>query len=255
MCELLGINTNTAIDVNKYLYTFFSHSVNHPHGWGIMRSVNGRYTTFKEPVRAIDSGVITDITTKTEMQTNLLAHIRLATVGITKYNNCHPFTGLDLEGRQWTLIHNGTIYSGTMLMKYLNTQIGETDSERIFIYLLNEMNDAVKKNGAPLTKNQRFEIINRLVTELSPRNKLNLMIFDGDVLYVHKNMKDTLYFKEIFEGYVFSTQPLDDEKWSPFPTSQVIAYKNGAILFEGTPHGHEFVPTLEYITALDAMNI
>lgn len=255
MCEILGINTKTAIDTDTYLRTFFSHSVCHPHGWGIMRSVNGKYTVFKESVRAVDSGVINDIIEKSEKQTNLLAHIRLATVGITKYNNCHPFTGADSSGRLWTLIHNGTIYSGTVLMKYLNTQIGETDSERIAMYILDEMNDAIKHNKAPLSENQRFEIVNRLVIKLSPRNKLNIMLFDGEVLYVHKNMRDTLYFKKMTDGYIFSTQPLDDKEWLPFPDAQLMAYKNGSILFEGTPHGHEFVPTLEYITALDAMNI
>jgi glutamine amidotransferase len=37
--------------------------------------------------------------------------------------------------------------------------------------------------------------------------------------------------------------------------TQTFAFKGGECVFEGEAHNHEFVPTLEYITALDAMNI
>ena len=255
MCELLGVSSEAPADVREYLNVFYSHSARHPNGWGLMRENNGRTEIIKEPVCALQSSVIDEIVRETEPQTLMLAHIRLATVGTVKYDNCHPYTGFDASGRRWTLIHNGTIYSGTELMKYLSVQSGDTDSERIFLYLLDEINSAIIQNGAPLSIAQRCEIADKLAVMLSPRNKLNFMISDGELLYVHKNMSDTLSYKKSENGLIFATSPLDNEDWQPFPMTQMHAFKDGKRVFAGTNHKHKFIPTLEYITALDAMNI
>lgn len=255
MCELFGLCSNSPIDVREYLNTFFSHSVRHPHGWGLMRENEHKIEIIKEPVCASGSRIINDIVQKTEPQTNILAHIRLATVGAIKYENCHPYTGFDALGRRWTLIHNGTIYSGVELSKYLSQQSGDTDSERVFLYLLDEVNKAIILNNEPLSVSQRCDIVNKLAITLSPRNKLNFMIYDGELLYVHKNMKDTLSYKKLDSGIMFSTEPLDDGDWKRFPITQMRAFKDGECIFKGTVHEHEFTPTLKYITALDAMNI
>lgn len=255
MCELFGICCKSPIDVREYLNIFYRHSIYHPHGWGLMRENKHKIEIIKEPVCASGSRIINEIVQTTEPQTNLLAHIRLATVGATKYDNCHPYTGFDASGRRWTLIHNGTIYSGVELAKYLSEQSGDTDSERVFLYLIDEIDKAIILNNAPLSVKQRCDIVDKLAITLSPRNKLNFMIYDGELLYVHKNMKDTLSYKKLGNGMIFSTQPLDIEVWKQFPMTQMNAFKDGECIFEGTVHKHEFIPTLEYITALDAMNI
>ena len=253
MCELLGASRSRACDLREYLKTFYSHSVHHPHGWGLMRQNNGEIEIIKEPVSAVGSRIISGVVEKTQPQTNLLAHIRLATVGAKKPENCHPYSGSDSSGRRWVLIHNGTIYSSNKLMKYLNFQQGDTDSERIFLYLLDLVNEKISECGE-LDEKSRFEVVDFLAHKLSPRNKLNLMIFDGEVLYVHKNMHNTLSFKHTESGFLFSTQPLDDG-WEDLPMCTVSAYKGGEKLFESSQPTSEFVPTLEYISALAAMNI
>ena len=194
MCELLGASLARACDLRDYLKTFYSHSVKHPHGWGIMRYTDGKEEVIKEPVCAMGSRIISQVIDSTQPQTNMLAHIRLATVGKKCNENCHPYYGTDNSGRVWTLIHNGTIYSSNKLMKYLNVQKGDTDSERIFLYLLELVNKKLEKNGE-LDEIQRFDAVDTLAHHLSPRNKLNLIIFDGEVMYVHKNMHNTLSYK------------------------------------------------------------
>ncbi|MGN0614182.1 MAG: class II glutamine amidotransferase [Porcipelethomonas sp.] len=253
MCELLGFSSDKAVDVRLYLRTFYHHSVHHPHGWGLMREHCGKTEIIKEPVCATGSRILGNIIDQTEPQKNAMAHIRMATVGAIKTENCHPYSGTDNSGRCWTLIHNGTVYSGRRLTRYLNIQSGDTDSERIFLYLLDEINKA--QTERPLTAQERFRIVDDLVISLSSRNKLNLIIFDGELMYVHKNMKDTLYYHEDNRSIVFSTKPLDDGKWESFPLAQVCAFHDGEKVFEGTEHGGVYIPTLEYITAMDAMNI
>ncbi|MDE5558491.1 MAG: class II glutamine amidotransferase [Ruminococcus sp.] len=250
MCELLGFSARRETDIRKYLKEFFNHGINHPHGWGLMRENHGITEIIKEAKCSAKSQQISEIIAETEPQRNTLAHIRLATVGSIKIDNCHPYIQTDNTGRCWTLIHNGTIYSGKQLMKYLHTQTGDTDSERISLALLDEINEK-----QPKTDKHRFEIVDNFVVSLSKRNKLNLMIYDGELLYVHQNMRDTLHYRSENDGIIFSTKPLDNGDWKPYPMTQLCAFQAGKKVFEGTKHSHIFVPTLEYITSMDAMNI
>lgn len=253
MCELLGFSSEKAMDVRKYLSEFYQHSVHHPHGWGLVRECGDNREIIKEPLCAAKSSILSDIIAETPPQKNAMAHIRLATVGSIKRENCHPYSGTDNAGRCWTLIHNGTIYSSKKLTGYLNTQSGDTDSERVFLYLLDEINKA--QTEQPLPAQERFQIVEQAVISLAKRNKLNLIIFDGELMYAHKNMNDTLYYKEEEHSVMFSTKPLDHGAWKDYPLAQLCAFHAGEKVFEGERHPHIFVPTLEYITAMDAMNI
>lgn len=251
MCELMGFTAKQPTNIKQYLNTFYSHSIRHPHGWGLMREQPER-EIIKEAVRAVDSHILPDIIEGTHFQTTTLAHIRFATVGSIRQENCHPFTSRDRFGREWTLIHNGTIYSGKTMLRRMGEQKGDTDSERMYLSLM----DALNAQEHPLSMEERFRLIERFIADTAPRNKLNLMIYDGELLYVHKNMRETLKMRRVEQGWLFATTPIDDSgAWQDFPTSQVMAYRNGELLFIGTKHGGEFVPTLEYITAMDAMNI
>lgn len=254
MCELFGASFKVPQEVKTELQEFYRHSIHHPHGWGLVRRKKDEIEIIREPVRAIDSHMLPNLIEETGAQKDMLAHIRLATVGATKPQNCHPFQGVDASGRTWIMIHNGTIYSSKTLMKYLDQQKGDTDSERVFLYLLDLMNQAYKDKQKELTLKERFAVVEQLVKELSNRNKLNLMIYDGEVLYVHKNMKNTLSYKETEEGFWFSTTALSDG-WQDYPMCQLRAYAKGELLFAGENETSEFVPTLEYISAMAAMHI
>lgn len=252
MCELLGFTSARNTDISDYLRVFFSHSDKNPHGWGMMYETDRREIV-KEAVSAEKSSFLPDIIDCMPPQKNALAHIRFATVGTVNESNCHPFTGSDISGREWTLIHNGTIFNGRHNHRYSAVQAGDTDSERFFLSLLDNINEHIARSVP--NERERFEIVNHFIVENAPRNKLNLMIYDGELLYVHKNLKNTLCFKRLDDGIVFATKPLDDGVWIPFPMAQVIAYKKGQEVHRGDRHKGTFVPTLEYITAMDAMYI
>lgn len=253
MCELFGASLHVPIELKDYLSEFYSHCDKHPHGWGIMRYHDQSYEVIKEPVKASESKILPNIIEKSGKQKNLLAHIRMATVGSIREENCHPYTGVDITGRTWTMIHNGTIYSSGHLFRYMEKQKGDTDSERVLLYLLDLINEEYKKTNA-MTEDTRIDIVDKLVRELSKRNKLNLMIFDGEILYIHKNMKNTLSYKELPEGKIFATTPLD-EQFVELPMCKLFAVKDGEFIFESKELTEEFVPTLEYISAMAAMNI
>lgn len=214
---------------------------------------NGGDIIVREPRKASASTVLEGILASIPPQKYLLAHIRYATVGTVRKENCHPFHAADISGRWWTMIHNGTIYSGSGTYRYYRRQSGDTDSERLFLAFIDGINDRLGKGS--LGERERFSFVNDFVAEHAPRNKLNLMIWDGELLFVHKNMKNTMSFRRMNGGLLFSTVPLDDSEWVPIPMAQLVAYKDGREVFRGDRHKGVFTPTLEYITALDAMNI
>ena len=252
MCELFGASFSKPVNLKDQLKAFYAHSVRHPHGWGICYEDNGRHI-YKEPLRACDSTFLQSILDSLPPQQQMLAHIRFATVGEIRPQNCHPFTGTDDSGREWTLAHNGTVFTGKFNYQYYKKQSGDTDSERLFLAFLDDMNEHLRKGILP--ERERFQAVSDFIARTAPRNKLNLIIYDGDLLYVHKNLQNTLYYKRTPLGILFSTQPLDPLDWNPFPVAQVIAYRGGKMLYRGERHRGVYVPTLDYITPTDAMNI
>lgn len=207
----------------------------------------------KEKLKASKSKKLEEILDTITPQKTVLGHIRYATVGRICTLNCHPFTAQDNKGRQWTLIHNGTIYTASRLVHTYKDRLGDTDSEAMFLYLIEMIHS--KQSKRALSAKQRFSLIDRFVCEMSYRNKLNLMIYDGELLYVHKNMEDTMKYRRYENGYIFATQPLDGQQWLDVPTAQLFAYKDGELAFKGEKHGGIFVSKLQYITVTDAMNI
>lgn len=248
LCELLGFSARELTDIRKPLREFFSHSEDNPHGWGLLYSGG----CVKEKLQASRSRKLDEIIDTITSQKAVLGHIRYATVGRICTLNCHPFTAQDNTGRQWTLVHNGTIYNAGKLVHTYKDRLGDTDSEAMFLYLIETIN---KHQKNPLSAKQRFTLIDKFVCEMSYRNKLNLMIFDGELLYVHKNMDDTMRYRKYDSGYIFATKPLDSERWLDVPTAQLTAYKDGELVFEGEKHGGIFHSNLQYITVTDAMNI
>ena len=145
MCELFGLTGPDEIVVNEYLETFASHSVDHPNGWGIALFCGKEVNIEKEPVAAYRSSYLKERLRTPLRASNMMAHIRFATRGHMAYENCHPFVRHDASGRAWTFMHNGTIFNCPLLSKYLYTQSGQTDSERILLYMIDQINAEIEK--------------------------------------------------------------------------------------------------------------
>lgn len=243
MCELFAVNAKEPIEVNGYLRTFYSHSELHPHGWGISWRAGQDVALFKEPSRAIDSAFLREFLQTPLRKDHLLAHIRLATIGHTHHHNCHPFVQEDESGIEWMMIHNGTIFNDALITGYDHVEEGDTDSERVILFLMDLLDAAELRHGGELDFEGRFHVLNSALIKLSNGNKLNIILDDGEYMYVHTNtLKKTLYVKHTPGVAVFSTQPLDDDPaWAPVPTAQLQAYRNGELVRQATPHGNVFV--------------
>lgn len=241
MCELLGISSREKILCNELLRTFFSHSVNHPDGWGLAAFYDNAVSLEKEPASAAESSYLKARLTDSIEESVLLAHIRKASVGNISYKNSHPFALRDIQGCLWTLIHNGTIFESAELEPYRSRQKGSTDSERILYYLVDQINARQAVRQRPLSPKERFSIVEETVRTIAPGNKVNLLIYDGEMLYVHCNHRESLYLRQEPETLVVSTTPLTQDRWAEAPLNTVLAYCQGERVYTGTPHSFEYV--------------
>lgn len=240
MCELFGISSLHKVTANQYLKEFFGHSVQHPNGWGMAVFYGNSVSLEKEPVPAYKSVYLRERLRHPFAVRNLIAHIRLATRGNMEFENCHPFVLRDSFDRTWTLAHNGTIFDCPAMQKYVHTQEGQTDSERILCHLIAKVNARQAQLGRALTAEERFALVDDLVCQTAPHNKLNLLIYDGEQLYVHTNYANSLYVKQWDNTALFATVPLDRGDWQPVTFTTLLAYKDGRQIFRGTDHGQEY---------------
>ena len=250
MCELFGISSQSGIVANKYLREFYSHSEHHPHGWGLACiSPNGALIE-KESMQASRSNYLKERLSQEIDVKILLAHIRYATIGNVEYQNCHPFTGKDCTGRRWTMIHNGTIFDYSPLNQYIQKQKGDTDSERVFLYLMDCLNKAQREKGGGLSFEERFALFDGIVCEMAKGNKLNLLFSDGKYLYAHTNCRGTLFYLHKDNTTLLATVPLSDEPWQPLPFARLVAFCRGQLMKNGTNHGNEYVESEESMKML-----
>ena len=245
MCELFGLTGPDEIVVNEYLETFAGHSVNHPNGWGLAIFCGKEVNIEKEPVAAYKSSYLKERLRTPLRASNMMAHIRFATRGHMSYENCHPFVRHDQSGRTWTFMHNGTIFSCPLLSKYLYSQSGQTDSERILLYIIDRINAETEKRGQALKDSERFDVVDRVVLDITAHNKVNFMLYDGSMLYVHDNLKGSLFVHHLERSLIFATTPLNKEKWEPVEPCRLQAYKNGRHVLSGTAHQNEYIENPE----------
>ena len=240
MCELFGVCAAESIQVNDLLSAFFSHSRQHKHGWGLAVFRGSSVSMEKEPVKAEDSFYLRQRLSRKIEGANLFAHIRLATIGRIEYANCHPFIWDDESGRTWTMIHNGTLFEAKKLSPFLDVQEGTTDSERLLLYIVHRMSREYAKAGRPLSDQRRMELLDQIIVDLSAGNKLNMLLYDGEIMYVHTNCAGSLHYWEKPGQVLFATTPLLMDGWEPVPMNRLLAFRQGRKLFEGTVHDNEF---------------
>lgn len=252
MCELFGVCAAERFRVNNLLEAFFYHSNECRDGWGLAVFRGKGVSMEKEPVKALDSKYLMQRLTRDVTASNLFAHIRQATIGRIEYANCHPFIWDDESGRTWTMIHNGTIFSADRIMPFRDVQEGTTDSERLLLYIVSCMSGVYRETGREADGPRRMRMIDDIIVELAEGNKLNLMLYDGEYMYVHTNCKGTLHYLSEPGKTIFATKPVLLEGWEHLPLNQLLVYKDGEIVFRGTDHGHEFHPEDHDMTSIMA---
>lgn len=229
MCMLYGFSARNNFNLEPTLIEFFQKSIFHPDGWGIGFYEGDKAKVIKEPYRALNRPRTRCMG---DVGSNLcIAHIRKATRGKNQIENTHPFTAR-INGKEWIFAHNGTVEIEAFEGIDLHTK-GNTDSEKCFMYI-----KRVLEAGE-----DEIEAIEAAVKHLAKYGKFNMLLSDGKKLYVHTNMKGTLFQYKKDGLMCMVTQRLNKvkeiEKWLEIPLNRLFACQYGEITYVGKIHEFE----------------
>ena len=225
-------------------------------GWGIAHWVGDKREVIKSTMPAFADDQYVEIASDISSE-SAIAHVRNATVGGVDEDNTHPFT----FGR-WGFAHNGTLNA----IEHVSTRLdlggygppsGETDSELIFLWLLNRMHDYGLDPHAPAESLEPIvELLTDAVLDLVDLSvlsgavatpKLNLILSDGRYMAASR-WGNTLYWThrrgirdcavcgvshcpeadDSYRSVVIASEPITDEKWIELPEGMVLGVEPGA---------------------------
>lgn len=156
-----------------------------------------------------------------------LVHFRKISVGRPSISNTHPFT----RGA-WAFAHNGTIYDSDRIPLKRSRPAGGTDSERFFLHLLENLEDAGTNLTEPKAVARDMKEILWKFKQDFKFSSLTFLLTDGKTVYVYRESGErrfddyyTLYTADLDGGRLVSSQPLQiaGARWEPVSNESLIA--------------------------------
>lgn len=182
MCRILAIASEPDLPPSiksRLLREFFrSMAESYSGGWGVGYFTDEGPMVIKEPTKATESFALPGAIRRTEPGF-IMAHVRNPTSGDRSVLNTHPFSR---DG--WLFSHNGTLgdphsLRARLLERYAVDVQGTTDSEVMFHYLLQRMEQAGNTEVGVLSA-----IRDMSRNPVDGTSCLNFALTDGTVLYV-----------------------------------------------------------------------
>ncbi|MDX2243049.1 MAG: class II glutamine amidotransferase [Leptolyngbyaceae cyanobacterium bins.302] len=251
MCQLLGMNCNVPTDICFSFEGFAARggkTDEHQDGWGIAFFEGLGCRLFLDVKPAIASP-IADLVRHYPIQSkHVIAHIRKATFGAVRLENCHPFQR-ELWGRYWVFAHNGDLPNFEPTNHTYYRPVGQTDSERAFCLLLNTLRQHFPVEKPSLQ--DLYPVLQEITTEIAQFGSFNYLLSDGEHFFAHCSTKLcyivrqapfaaahlidedlTVDFQELTTPSdrvaVIATTPLtDNETWTPIQPGEVLVFQDG----------------------------
>ena len=248
MCQLLGMNANTPTDVMFSFTGFATRAEEHKDGFGIAFFEGAGVRLLVDAQSARTSPVAEMVRRFPIKSRNIVAHIRKATQGGVALENTHPFAR-ELWGRYWIFAHNGDLKQFAPRLHGAFRPVGETDSERAFCWLMQEL---VKAHASLPPVVELTATLAELVPPIAAHGSFNFMLSNGAALWAHcstrlhhivrqhpfrrASLQDddvTVDFAELTSPRdrvaVVVTEPLThDETWTAFAPGEIRVFVDGA---------------------------
>lgn len=206
MCQLLGMNCNVPTDITFSFSGFTQRggrTDHHSDGWGISFFEDKGVRHFVDHLPAVASPVADLIKRYPIKSRNVIAHIRKATQGEVKLENCHPFVR-ELWGRYWVFAHNGDLGTKRPRLHGQFRPVGDTDSEHAFCWLMQELS---KSHATVPSVSELTLTLQELTAQLRPHGTFNYLLSNGQALWSHASTN--LYYLE--RRHPFGQAHLSDE--------------------------------------------
>ncbi|MDK1682690.1 class II glutamine amidotransferase [Acinetobacter terrestris] len=251
MCQLLGMNCATPTDVT-FSFRGFSQRAgitsDHCDGFGIAFFEDKACRLFVDNQSAVESPIAELVRNYPIKSRNVIAHIRKATQGKITLENSHPFSR-ELWGRQWIFAHNGDLHGFNPALSGRFTPVGNTDSERAFCFLLDQL---VLKFGYHEPKlDQIFDLLAEVSPKIAEHGTFNFCLSNGQALFTYAitklhwlvreypfkpaqliDLDVEVDFSQVTTPEdrvaVITTEPLtQNEVWTAFEPGEMILFQDG----------------------------
>lgn len=247
MCQLLGMSGNQPTDIVFSFSGFATRSAEHADGFGIAFFEGRGLRHFVDHLPAAESPVADLVKRYPIKSKQVIAHIRKATQGEVRLENCHPFVR-ELWGRYWVFAHNGNLVDFNPKLHAAFRPVGDTDSERAFCWLMQEL---AKSHARLPDVDELTRTLAELVPQVSKHGTFNFLLSQGDALWAHcsthlhhlvrqhpfgvarlQDQDVEVNFAEQAQPgdrvAVIATQPLTlDEPWVAMAPGQLLAFVDG----------------------------
>lgn len=261
MCQLMGMNCNVPTDICFSFEGFHKRggtTDHHADGWGIAFFEQAGCRLFLDHQASTVSPIAALVRKYPIKSTNVIAHIRKATVGAITLANTHPFMR-ELWGQYWIFAHNGNIDTPPVLHGKRFLPVGDTDSEQAFCWILEQLSDRFDEqpNEADL-----YAVLADLAKDLAGRGVVNFILSNGKFLAAHCSTNLYYIVREApfgaahlvddditvdFSGLtaandraaIIATEPLtDNERWTKMSSGELLIFQDGkpSWVFDGLEH-------------------
>ncbi len=203
MCQLLGMNANTPTDVMFSFTGLAARAEEHKDGFGIAFFEDRGLRHFIDHHGARRSPVAELVKRYPIKSDNVIAHIRKATQGRVALENTHPFMR-ELWGRYWVFAHNGDLKGFVPRLHGAFRPVGETDSERAFCWLMQEL---AKAHADVPSVAELTHTLRELLPVPAAHGTFNVLLSNGQALWTHAS---TRLFSVVRE-HPFGAATLADE--------------------------------------------
>ncbi|MET4576937.1 putative glutamine amidotransferase [Ottowia thiooxydans] len=203
------MNCNTPTDVTFSFAGFAQRggrTDHHADGWGIAFFEERGVRLFVDPTAASASPVADLIRRYPIQSKNVISHIRKATVGEVRLENCHPFVR-ELWGRYWVFAHNGDLKDYAPRLHGQFRPVGSTDSEQAFCWLMQEL---AKAHASVPPVEELTRTLAELVPQVARFGTFNFLLSNGEALWAHAST----HLCYILRQHPFATAKLSDEDLS-----------------------------------------
>lgn len=280
MCQLLGMNCATPTDIT-FSFRGFSQRAgitsDHSDGFGIAFFEDKACRLFVDNQSAVESPIAELIRNYPIKSRNVIAHIRKATQGKITLENSHPFIR-ELWGRQWIFAHNGDLHGFDPVLTGKFTPVGNTDSERSFCYLLDQL--VAKFGYVEPSLEEIFAVLEDISPQVAEHGTFNFCLSNGKALFSYATTKLHWIVREYpfqparlidldvevdFSSVttpedrvaVITTEPLtDNEQWMAYQPGEMILFQHGQPIQQSITRVERLVreaadPSLKRVTKAD----
>lgn len=242
MCRLLGYVSTSARSVRDVvgadLDGFCRLSRKHGDGWGVAWPDTDKVLVRRSTVPAEDDPEFTAFADDHHTDAALV-HLRLATMGLSvRDDNTHPFT----EGTI-AFAHNGSVWPPQSIDPLIAPElrsrlVGDTDSERYFLAVLDRMRDrhpadALADTVDALDASCAFTSLNSMLLTpealyvVSKRGAMAAEVADPDYY--------TLRYRTTADTVIVASSGWSQDGWTELPDGEMLVVERGTLTVSVRP--------------------